>query len=105
MTAAAASADANSPANDVNRVSSQNVVDDFTVDVGQPALDAIVVKGQLPVIDPEKVQHRRQVIVDLRLLLGSKEAYLVGRAVGVAGLQAGAGHPDGEPQRMMVAPG
>ena len=41
-----------------NLASAQNVADDVAVDVGQTALDAVVVKGEAFVIDAQQVQDR-----------------------------------------------
>ena len=41
-----------------NLASAQNVADDVAVDVGQTALDAVVVKGEAFVVDAQKMQDR-----------------------------------------------
>ena len=38
--------------------SSKNLAEHFAVDVGQPALDAVVVEGETLVVDAEKMQRR-----------------------------------------------
>ena len=42
-----------------SRTSGKNVRNDMPMHVGQPAVDAIVVKHQLLVVDAEQVQNRR----------------------------------------------
>ena len=53
----------------------------MAVDVGQPALDAVVVEGQPLVIEAEQVQDRGVEVVDRRDVLDGLVAELVGRAV------------------------
>ena len=59
--------------------------------------------GQPLVVDAEQVQHRRVQVVDLDLVLDGVVAVLVGRAVDRAALDAAAGQPDGEAERVVVA--
>src|SRR5437763_10613311 len=83
--------------------SGEHGVDDLAVNVGQAALDAVVVKGEPLVIEAEQVQQGGVQVVDAGRPLGRLVADLVGRPVMVAALQAAAGHPDGEDELMVVA--
>jgi hypothetical protein len=55
----------------------EQLAHDMAVHVGQPALNAVVIKGQSFVIQPEQVQHRRVKVIDLDGPLGSEITDLI----------------------------
>ena len=73
------------------------------MDVGESALDAIVVVGEFLVIEAEKVQERGMKIVRGDDILAGPEAKLIGGAVARAAFHAGAGEPSGEAVGVVVA--
>src|SRR5262245_49840268 len=81
----------------------QDFADDVAVDVGQPALDAVVVDAQPLVVEAEEVQNGRVEVVDCRDVFDCLVAELVGRTVAEWDFDAGAGEPDGEALRVVVA--
>ena len=63
----------------------QNALDDFALHVGQAAFEAVVVKGQSLMLQPEQVQDRRVKIMHRHTILRGLVAEFIRRAVGVAG--------------------
>ena len=59
----------------------QNLVDNFAVNVGQPAVDAVVAKGQPLMVDAQQVQNRGVQIVAVGAAFGGLIAKLVALAV------------------------
>ena len=55
-------------------------------DVGQAALDAVVLKRQLLVVEAEQVQDRRVQIVERMNILNGFQAELIGRSMADARL-------------------
>src|SRR4051812_32758313 len=76
---------------------------DAAVHVRQAALDAVVVVAQALVIEAEEVEDGRVEVVDGRDPLDRLVAEVVGGAEAEAALHAGAGEPDGESVRVVVA--
>ena len=96
----------------------QYILDHMPMDVGEAEAAALVLEDELRVIDAQQVQDRRLQIVDvdgaggegvfggierLAVVVGDVVAVVVGAAVGDAGLDAAAGHPDGEAAGVVVA--
>src|SRR5690606_5319481 len=85
--------------------SGENVLDHVAVDVGEAAVEAVVVPGELLVVEPEQVQHRRVEVPDGGRVFLGPAAELVGRSVADAAFDAGAHHPAGEAVRIVIAAG
>ena len=79
--------------------------DDLAVDVGEAEVAAAVAEGELLVVEAEQVQDGGVEVVHVDLVLRGLVAEFVGRAMGEAGFHAGAGEPDGEAVRVVVAAG
>ena len=73
------------------------------MDVGQAALDAVVVVGQPLMIESEQMQDRGMEVIDRYWILTHPVADLVGRPVTEPRLQAGSGEPAGEGVLIMIA--
>ena len=84
--------------------SGQNLLDDLSMHVRQAVVAALIQEGQSRVIDAQALQDRRVQVVHMHGIRGDVVAEFVGRAVGYSGLDAAAGHPDGEAPGMMVPP-
>lgn len=78
---------------------SEDVAEYAALNVGQSALDPIVIGRQALVIESEQGQDGGVEIVDGRDVLDAGRAKLVGGAVAVRFLDAGAGLPVGLPSR------
>ena len=74
----------------------QNLLYDFSVDVGQADVPATEAVGQLFVVDPEQVQDGCMQIVYLQGIFDRPVAPFVGSTKGNAGLHAASGHPETE---------
>src|SRR5690348_15126789 len=81
---------------------SNDRLDDLAVYVGKATLAAVVVVGQLLVVETEKAEHGGVEVVDRRDVLLRFVAEGIGGAVARAGLHAGAGQPGGEAERIVV---
>ena len=66
------------------------------MNVGQPALDAVVVKSQALVIETQQVQNGGVEIVPAHRIDSGAVADLIALSIGDPGLEPGTGHPDGE---------
>ena len=75
------------------------------MDVGQSALDAVVVIRQSAVIESHQVQQRRVEVVDRRDVLDRFEPEFIAGPVGVTGADAGTGEEAGERAGVVVAAG
>ena len=84
--------------------SGKDVPDHMAMDVRQAAVDAVVVKRQLLVVDAEQVQDRRVEIGHGDFVFRDEIADLVARPVAKAALHPGSGEEAGERGRMMIAP-
>ena len=71
--------------------------------VRQPEIAPLESVGQLLVVDPQQLQHRRVQIVNVDGILDDVVAEVVGAADGDAGARATAGEPHREGARMVVA--
>ena len=72
--------------------------------VREPEVSPLEFKDQPRVIDPQQVEDRGVQVEDLDRVLDDVVREVVGLAQGHAGLDSGAGHPDGEAARVMVSP-
>ena len=96
----------------------QQLLHDVPVHVGEAEVAALVLVGELRVVDAQQVQDRGLQVVDVdgaggelvfggldrvAVVVGDVVAVVVGAAVGEAGLDAAAGQPDGEAARVVVA--
>ena len=77
--------------------------DDFSADIRQPEVAALIMIGQLAVIESQQVKDRRLKVVDMDGSIDGIETDLVGRAHGLTGADAAAGHPDCEGVDMVIA--
>lgn len=75
------------------------------MDVGEAALDAVVVEGEPLVVDAEEVEHGGVEVVPVHWLFDCFVTDVVGRAVREAMLKACAGEPDSEAVLIVVAAG
>jgi hypothetical protein len=73
------------------------------MNIGQPALNAIVIKRQLRVIQPEQMQNGRVKIVRAHRIFADVKSDLIGGAVIESRFESGPGHPAGISVLMMVA--
>ena len=83
--------------------SGQDRLDSLAVDVGQPHVAAAPAVGQALVIHAQQVEHRRVQVVDLAPALDRLVSVLVRRPMGDPALDAPAGQPDAESERIVVA--
>ena len=61
------------------------------MDVGEAALNAVVVKGELFVVEAEEVEHRGVQVMEGMDVFGRLESEFVGGAMADAGFDAGTG--------------
>ena len=61
----------------------------MAVDVGEAALDAVVVKGELFVVEAEEVEHRGVQVMEGMDVFGCLESELIGGTMADAGFDAG----------------
>ena len=74
-------------------------------DAGEFLIEAAVGVGEAMMVEAELVEHGGVEVADVVRILGNLPTEIVGRADGMAALDAGSGHPDGEAAAMMVAAG
>jgi hypothetical protein len=79
-------------------------MDDLTMHVRQPAINAIVTESQLFVVDAEEVKNRRVKVVAGGLAFDRFPGPLVALTVGDAGFDSGPGEPRDERAAVMIAP-
>tara|TARA_A100001037_G_scaffold238378_1_gene217801 strand:+ start:383 stop:613 length:231 start_codon:yes stop_codon:yes gene_type:complete len=70
---------------------SQHFLNHVAVHIGEAALDAVVVKGQLFVVEAQEMEHGGVKIMEGVDILGGLESEFVGGAMTDAGLNAGTG--------------
>src|SRR5438309_1367809 len=75
----------------------------FAVDVGETAFGAVVVEGELLVVEAEEAKYGGVEVIDGADILLRLVAELVGGAVADSAFHACAGHPGGEAVGVMVA--
>ena len=88
---------------DVHLVLREHVFDHVAVDVGEAALEAVVVVGEAFVIEAQEVEHGCVEIVDGRDIDRGFVAEFVGGAVAEGRLDAGSGEPGGEAGGIVIA--
>ncbi len=71
--------------------------------VGQPPLDAIVVKGQFRVIDSKQVKKRRMKIMPWYRALHRFPPNFIRGPIGYPGLEPSARHPDTKTRTVVVS--
>jgi hypothetical protein len=71
----------------------QDVVDYFTVDVGQTIVAAGVAEGELLVVESQEVQDRGVEVVNVDSILANGDPEFVRRAIGDSPLHATSGKP------------
>src|SRR6516165_7863472 len=76
----------NRPRNQMNCMLGDDLFDHLAGGVGQAEIAALVVEGQLLVVEPQEVEHGRVYVVNLDRILDDVVAELVGLAVGDARL-------------------
>src|SRR5215469_5378037 len=81
----------------------QDLADHVPMDIGKPALCAVVVVGKPLVVEAEEVKDRRVQVVNIDNIFDGLVAELVGGAEAISMLHAGAGEPSGEPLGVVVA--
>src|ERR1700704_5832237 len=82
----------------------QNCFDYGSVDIRQPEMPSLELERQFGVVDTQAVQNGRMQVMHVDRILGYVVAVIVSLAVGNAGLDATACHPDREATRMVIAP-
>src|SRR5262245_43507636 len=85
--------------------SGKHLRDDMPVDVGQAAIDAVVVDAELLMIDSQEMQDRRMEVVAGGGGLDGFPGPLVASAVRDSWLDAGAGKPGNKCPAVVVATG
>jgi hypothetical protein len=83
--------------------SCQDAINDRPMDIRQTAVDAIVVKRELLVIDPEQMQDRRVKVGNGHFVPGDEISDLVRLSIVKALFHASAGQKTGERRRMIIA--
>ena len=76
---------------------------DIAGHIGKSEIAALESVDQLFVIDAQQMQHRGVQVVDFDLVLDRVVAELIGRPVHDAAPDAAAGHPDREPEGVVIA--
>src|ERR1051325_7832653 len=74
------------------------------MNIGQPVVPALEFEGELLMVEPELVQDRGVEVVDVDAVLDDVIRIIIGLPVRVAAFDAGAGQPDAEAARVVVAP-
>src|SRR4051794_40283143 len=75
----------------------------LAVDIGEPAVGAVVVESDFFVVETKEMQDGRIEVVGRRHVNGGAAAEIVGGAVRDARLHAGTQHPHGEAVRVVIA--
>lgn len=75
----------------------------MAVHVGEAALDAVVIKAELLVIEPEQVKGGRVQVVAVRGIFLGSESEIIAAAVGGASFDAAACHPGREGTGIVIA--
>ena len=83
--------------------SGEHLLDDVAFDVGEAALDAVVLEGEALVVEAEEVEDGGVEIVEGVDVLHGFLAEVIALACADAGLHACAGHPAGEAVGIVVA--
>src|SRR5436309_10764225 len=83
--------------------SHQNLLHHLPRDVGEAKIAALEAVGELGVVYAELLEEGGLEVVDVDRVLGDVVAEVVGGTEAGAGFDAGAGQPDGETARVMVA--
>ena len=81
----------------------QYVANDMTVDVGQAALNAVVIKCKFFVVDTQQMQHGGMKIVPVNGIFDGFPADIIGGAVRHAALKSGACHPVAKAVHVVIA--
>src|SRR5882762_1754668 len=84
--------------------SRDELLDDFTMDVGQSEIAALEAIAELRMIEAEQVEDGSMQIVDVDLILRGVEAKIIGLAQRESCFDATAGQPIGEAIGVMIAP-
>src|SRR5437868_6597137 len=85
--------------------SRKNLPNNLAMHIRQPEIPSVVAVGQPRVVQPQEMKNRGVQVVDGDAVFGGAVADFVGGAVLGAALDAGAGEPDGEGVRVVVAAG
>jgi hypothetical protein len=80
----------------------QNLLDDLSVDIGEPEVPALKLIGQARVINAQAMQDRRLQIVNMDRILYDVVAMVIGLSNADAGFNSAASGPNRETARMMV---
>ncbi len=82
--------------------SRDHLVHHVSVHVGQPHVSAAEAESAFGMIDPQQMQHRGVQIMNLKSIFHRSVSPLVGCADRHARFGSAAGHPDREPERIVV---
>src|SRR5579859_7143291 len=85
------------------RGSSEDVLDDPAMHVGQPMMTALIEERQPGVVNAQAVQHGRVQVVNVDRVASDVVAVIVGLAMRHPRLDAAAGQKDRETTRVMIA--
>ena len=80
-------------------------MDDFAVDVGEAAVEAIVAEGEVFVIDSQKVKEGGVEVVDAGRVFCGCESKGIGGSIGCATSDSTTGHPIGEACLIVITAG
>ena len=86
-----------------NTVSNHNFLDDMPMDIGESAINAVVVEAEFFVIETEQMQRGGVKIVAIGRVLCSFEPEVVGATIDGTTFDAAAGHPGGKSSRVVIA--
>src|SRR5258705_1110112 len=82
----------------------ENLVENLSMNIGQTALDAVVIIAEPFVIEPKQMEQGGVKVVNGGDILHRFITKVVGGPVAEPALHAGAGKPNGEAMWIMVAP-
>src|SRR4051794_28213960 len=85
------------------RALNQNLPNNVAVHVGQTVVAALIFERQARVIDAQQMEDGGVQVVHMHGVGGDVVGEVIGLAEGEAGLDAGAGQPDGEAAGMVIA--
>ena len=81
----------------------KDIVDDFTMDIGEAAVGAVIAEGQFFVIDAEQMENGGVQIVTIRFVFDCAPGPFVTLTISNSRLESRAGHPGNEGAAVMIA--
>jgi hypothetical protein len=83
--------------------SRDDFLDHISDDIGQPEGPAVVLEGQLFLVESHQVQYRRVQVIHVNLVFDAVVTKIVGDAVCDAGFHATSAHPHREAEMIVLA--